>query len=725
MADDPTFANFQREAPYLPAVPMGERVLVFDRDPAVLAVVCDYLTEKGCDVRRTGDQAEALILLESSPFAVALLDIDPPGEGGLERLSECKRVSPDTEVVSLTSDASVETAIRASRMGAYDYLRKPFHDLEEVWVTTRRALEKRNLYLRNRNLVVGLEHRNIRLARALRRMTSLIDAGRAMSGIQGIRALLDFFIGQVVTELDAERASIMQLDPARKELFVVASRGLPEEYVKKARVKLGDGVSGVVASTGKPILVKDVKEDPRAKYPDDGDMRESFISSPIVLSIPILIEHKVLGVINVTNKRSGGSFDDDDMAYIFALAGQAAVAIERTRHFDDLQKAYETLKEAQDHIVSVERLKALGQMAAGVAHDFNNILNALLGRVDLLIVKLDRNDADATEAVRSGLMLMEKIALQGAETVRRIQDITRIRKDHSDEALDINAVILSAIEMTRPKWKDEGRARGAEISVMTDLGDVPVTAGNPHEIGQVISNLVFNAVEAMPRGGTLSLRTFMAGDSIEMEVSDTGVGIPPEQIDKIFEPFFTTKETGQGLGMSVVYGILSRYGGSVQVASEPGDGATFRVRLPIKAVGVPMVHADGEGSTGYRARVLLVEDDEINREIFSEYVAAVGHEARTAVDGTEGVALFMRERFDLVITDLSMPGISGWEVARKVKDANSSVPVVLLSGWAIQADDAQVKASGVDFVVAKPCTLDTFRQTVNDALQMRLSASSQ
>ncbi len=702
-----------------PGAPGAGRILVAEADDMLRPVLVDLLAEKGCESRTAGDGGTLLALLESAPADVALVDLDLPGTDGLALLREIKRVSPETEVVIVASRASLETGIRASRLGAYDYVLKPFEDLDEAWVAVRRALEKRRLSLKNRSLLEDLERRNARLSAAVARLTALIDAGRAMSGLLNISDLLDFFIGQVVKELDAERASIMRLDEETGELRIVASRGIPEDLVRRARVRVGEGVSGWVAQTGKPILVKDVKSDPRALYRSESAMSESFISSPIVLSVPILLAEKVLGVINVTNRRSGGAFSDEDMAFLYGLAGQAAVSIERARHFEELQQAYETLKEAQSQVVAVERLKALGQMAAGVAHDFNNILNAVLGRVELLLLLGDGPKPDSG-AVRDGLRVLQRIALQGAETVRRIQDVTRIRKDSDSDVLDVNGIVRSAVEMTRSKWKDECGARGIVIDVSLSLGDIPDTAGNPMEIAQVLSNLIFNAVEAMPRGGVLGFKTFLDGFRIRIDVSDTGVGIPDGIRDRIFEPFFSTKDGGQGLGMSVAYGIIARHGGEIAVRSEPGKGSTFAVTLPVR-VPRPKGERPAAPPSG-PARVLVIEDDDVNRDIFREYLESFGHVPLCASRGVEGLEIVEREAVDLVITDLSMPGMSGWQVARGVRKIDDGIPVILLSGWAIQQDGDSLREAGVDLVIAKPCSIETFRRKVEEGLLLRRGA---
>src|SRR3990170_3059522 len=231
-------------------------------------------------------------------------------------------------------------------------------------------------------------------AAALKRQSSLIRAGLAMGGISTLPDLLDFFIGLVSEELGVERVSLMLLDDRKGQMRIYASRGLDAEVVDKVRLNVGEGIAGWVAKEGKPVLVKDVQTDPRVNRSLSSTHATSFISAPMVISIPILLQEKVLGVINVTNRRSGLSFDEEDMAYLYGLAGQAAMAIERTKQLEELQEAYESLKAAQKTLVDSERLRALGQLAAGVAHDFNNLLHGILGRTQLLALKLGDKEMD-------------------------------------------------------------------------------------------------------------------------------------------------------------------------------------------------------------------------------------------------------------------------------------------------------------------------------------------
>ncbi|HEU5361025.1 MAG TPA: response regulator [Candidatus Deferrimicrobiaceae bacterium] len=692
--------------------------LIVDDESSIREILSILLQEMGIETLAAGTGEEALSMIGENRVSVALVDIKLPGINGIEVIGEIKQRSPDTETIIMTSYATMDTLIQALRKDAYDYLFKPFDNLEEVGITVSRALEKRSFSLQNRQLLRDLEQNNEELRAALRKQKSLMDAGRAMGGIPVLKDLLDFFVGVVAEELGVKRVSLMLVNEKTGEMWIEAARGLDESVRKKVKLKVGDGIAGWVAQEGKPILVKDVLTDPRVKKFLHSTHSTSFISAPIVFSVPIMLQEKVLGVINVTDRRSGLPFDDGDMEFLSSLAGQAAVAIERTRQYEELHEAYEVLQAAQKSLVDSERINALGQLAAGVAHDFNNLLSGILGRVELIDARLANGGADLA-TLRKELDMLRAFTLQGAATVRRIQEFSRIRKDQPVESVDLNSIMQNALEMTRSKWKEECETKGIRIEVCLEPGEIPETRGNNAELTQVVSNLIFNSVEAMPGGGELTLKTYRKGNTIRLEVSDTGIGMSKEVKEKLFQPFFTTKDNGFGLGTSIVYGIVARHGGTIKVTSELGAGTTFLLTLPVEAVA-------REGRTCSKkkpgkerereAKVLVVEDNEINREVFSTYLASMGHKPVAVSDGKEVVPILEKEHFDLVITDLSMPGLSGWQVAQGVKKRTSGVPVILISGWAVQQDDARIRESGVDFVLQKPCTFRDFKEVVQEAL---------
>ncbi len=321
------------------ATARNSRILVVDDESTLTYILQMVLEENDCDVRTASSAEEGLEIFEQFSPDVALLDIVLPGMSGLDLLDRIKEKAPSTEVLLMTSHSSLDTALRAMRQGAYDYIEKPFDDVQQVWFCIHRALDKRRLWLRNQELRREQTAQNHELCATVTRLNSLIDAGRAMAEFHSLPELLDCFIGLVSQELDVERASLM-LVKDDTELRIAASRGIDTVVADEVRVPLGKGVAGSVALTGQPFLVTDTATDDRVEKVLNPSLSESFISAPIMLSMPIKSQEKVLGVINVTNRRSGRQFDEKDLAYLSGLAGQAAVAIERANYLANLKKAY-------------------------------------------------------------------------------------------------------------------------------------------------------------------------------------------------------------------------------------------------------------------------------------------------------------------------------------------------------------------------------------------------
>jgi len=696
----------------------ARRILIVDDEESLRQILEAVLSEEGCVTSTASSAEEGLSVLRSAIMDVALVDIFLPGMNGLEFLKQVKRDYPDMEVVMMSSHASVERSLEALRNGAYDFLIKPFDELEQVWFTVQRALEKKHLAENNRKLVAELKQHNASITAAVERLTCLIDAGRALSSIHSIDELLTYFINLVSEHLKVDRVSLMLMDDKKQELYIAASKGISADIVRTARVKVGEGIAGHVAKTGKPLLMKNVQSGLMSKDSRPG-MSDSFISSPLVLGIPIKFRDRVVGVLNVTNKRSGESFNDNDQAFLSGLAGQAAVAIEAARSFEELRQTCESLTSAKNQLVSSERLNALAQMAAGVAHDFNNILSGILGKVQLMDLQLAEKSCDIG-SIRSDLATMEQIALQGAERVKQIMGFAGARRGYPNAAVDINRIVRTAVSISQPKWKYECERKGASVKINMALGVIAPVEGNPHELTQVVTNLIFNAVEAMmPNGGSLILRTAQEREHILLEISDTGIGMPAEVRERIFEPFFTTKEAGHGLGMSIVYGIINRHCGDISVESVVGQGTVFRILLPI-APAPSSSKQPAEAVTPQQrlsGRVLIIEDDAHNRDLFMNALTLFGHRAVAAAGGAEGLELFRAEPFDIVVTDLSMPGMNGLDVAKEIKKRAPSVPVILMSGAVLQGLENTVKETGVDFILPKPFSLDDLNKMVVTGLQ--------
>jgi CheY-like chemotaxis protein len=291
--------------------------------------------------------------------------------------------------------------------------------------------------------------------------------------------------------------------------------------------------------------------------------------------------------------------------------------------------------------------------------------------------------------------------------VRRLQEFTRIRRDQPAVAVDLNQVVREALELTESSWRLEPLRRGIVIQAVTELApDLPTTLGEPAELREVMTNLILNAVEAMPRGGTLTVSTARRGESIELRVVDTGVGIPEAVRGKIFDPFFTTKgPKGTGLGLSMTYGILSRQGATIAVDSQEGQGTAFTLLFPVGSTPSPPAPALGAAPPAAALHCLVVDDEEAVGDMVADILRSAGHTVVVARSGAEGLSRVRSEPLDLILTDLSMPGMTGWELARAVRDAAPGLPVILVSGFAVEVSPEELQASGVHSVLAKPVNI--------------------
>jgi CheY-like chemotaxis protein len=386
------------------------------------------------------------------------------------------------------------------------------------------------------------------------------------------------------------------------------------------------------------------------------------------------------------------------------ITGLAALAFRSARLYEDRLRAYSELVAAQDHLVRADKLRALGEMASGVAHNFNNLLTSIIGRAQMLLQRIEE------PRLRRWLQVIERAALDGARTVRRLQEFTRIRRDQAFAPVDLTLVIREALEVSQFRWKDEAMRRAVEQRVVTSLAALPPVSGDPAELREALTNLILNAVDAMPDGGTLTLATRAEADAVVVTVADTGAGMRDEVKRRLFEPFFTTKGAkGTGLGLSLTFGIVSRHGGQIDVDSAPGRGTQFTLRFPV------LSPAGGEAPGTARApvaedarpaRCLVADDEELVREMLSDLLAQAGHAVVAAAGGAEAIERFRAEEFDLVLTDLGMAEVNGWQVARACKALRPDVPVLLVTGWGVELSAQELAAHGVDAVLAKPLRVD-------------------
>lgn len=439
------------------------------------------------------------------------------------------------------------------------------------------------------------------------------------------------------------------------------------------------------------------------------------------VAVPLRAGDRTVGVLQSVCLRPAG-FTGEQIQLLYLVADLLGPAISSYQLFGRLSAAYQELRVAQNQLIQAEKMRALGELAGGVAHEFNNSLCGVLGFLEFALLNqgLDPSCRGFLESART-------CASDAAQTVRRVKDFARWRKkDQPSQPVDVNELLRQTVELVRHKWEGRGTTVDARVAVEVTTEAAAPAAGNPHELREVLTNLMFNAVEAMPHGGTLRLRTWSDAASVYLSVSDSGTGIPAAVRHRLFEPFFTTKgEKGNGLGLSVAFGIVRRHGGEIAVESQEDRGSTFTVRLPavFTGVGAPGGHLEAPAASPSAPdarrglRLLVVEDEDGIRRFLSTGLGLLGHHVRLTATAAEGVAALAEEPFDLVLTDLSLPGGSGEEVAAAAAELTPRPPVLLLTGWADQLRAEKRTVPGVTRVLGKPVTLDSLAAALAEVME--------
>jgi signal transduction histidine kinase/ActR/RegA family two-component response regulator len=545
----------------------------------------------------------------------------------------------------------------------------------------------------------------------IKQLTALYEIGKTLSSTLDLDELFKKALELLRDHFGYAACGILLLDGKKNELYIKQVIGRDVEESKKYKFRVGiDGIVGWVAHTGESLYAPDVSKDPR--YILGGTSIKSEAA------FPLKVRNQIFGVLNIESEELQG-FDEENLKVLSSFASQMSVSIENAQLFSNLKQTLQELKLAQDQIVQAEKLRAMGEMASGVAHDFNNVLAVVLGNIQLLLYQMDRL---SPEEIREGLRVIERSSKDGAETVRRIQEFTGLRRDKEFISLSLNEIVTEVANITQPRWKGQTQKKGIQVELLTQLGDIPLIMGNPSELREVLTNIIFNAVDAMPEGGKLTIATQpQTEDWVEVRMVDTGMGMTEEVKKRVFDPFFTTKGVkNSGLGLSVSYGIIKRHGGEILIESEPGKGTTFILHLPT---------GYGEEGTVVRevtsikesrqARILVIDDDDSVRDILSRMLKTKGHQVAVASNGEEGIERFKSEPFDIVFTDLGMPRLSGWEVGKAIKGINPKVPIAMITGWGVELDRKKMSESGIDLIISKPFNFDQVTHLVSEAMELK------
>ncbi|MEP7189383.1 MAG: GAF domain-containing protein, partial [Roseiflexaceae bacterium] len=439
----------------------------------------------------------------------------------------------------------------------------------------------------------------------------------------------------------------------------------------------------------------------RSSFAYDRGLAAGGLRSGVV--VPIIGASRAIGTLDFAS-REPAAYGQTQVSTLRELSHYLGTALHNARLSQEREDTAAKLARTQEHLNLVDKVRAVGQLASGVAHDFNNLLAGILGNAQLLMFEAQTPDQ------REMLGVIERAAKDGAETVRRLQGFARMEHDSPMTEVRLDMLARDAIDITRPRWRDVAQSRGASIEVVRQLQAVTPLAGRPAELREVLTNLIINAVDALPKGGKIMVNTYddkSSGDGdgyVVAEVADSGTGMPADVRARIFDPFFTTKgEQGTGLGLAVSLGIIQSHGGQIEVESELGRGTRFIIRLPVRTA------AQAAKATRHTkalvippSHILFVENEAMIRDATVRLLTRWGHQVEQSSNGAEALETFAPDTFDLVISDLGMPDMNGWELLGEIKRRDPRVPTVLITGWGRQYSDEEVKERGVDFMIEKP-----------------------
>ncbi len=558
----------------------------------------------------------------------------------------------------------------------------------------------------------------LRLHAQLQRMHLLEQITRAIGERHDLQSIVQVVISTIEEQLPLDFGCICLYDAADRHLTVIAvgigSTALAGKLSmgKEARIPIDEnGLSRCV--NGQLVYEKDIWT---VQFPFPQRLSEGGLRA--LVAAPLQIESKVFGVL-IAARRQPSSFSSSDCEFLRQLSEHVALAAHQAQLHAALQAAYEDLRTTQQAIMQQERLRVLGQMASGIAHDINNAISPITLYTDSLL----ESEPGLSERARSGLQTIQQATSDVAATVARMREFYRQRDDkRGQQPVDLNHIVGQLRDLTRARWEAIPQQSGIVIDLQLELAQqLPAIQGVESEIREALTNLIFNAVDAMPTGGRLTLRTAMGNDGhVYVEVVDTGAGMDEETCRRCLEPFYTTKgERGTGLGLAMVYGVMQRHGGAVGISSVPGTGTTVRLSFVLaESPAAPRVELPVEVPTGMT--ILLVDDDPILLHSLRETLELDGHTILAANGGQAGIDAFHAslqpagKAISLVFTDLGMPHVDGRSVARAVKQASPATPVVLLTGWGERLLAEGQLPPHVDRVLGKPPRLRDLRRALAD-----------
>jgi signal transduction histidine kinase/CheY-like chemotaxis protein len=556
------------------------------------------------------------------------------------------------------------------------------------------------------------------------RLNLLNQITRAIGQRQDLQSIFQVVVGRLEESLPLDFACICLHEPMQ-QAFTVACAGARSSAMatdlampERAHIPIdANGLSRCLQ--GELIYEPDISN---VLYPFPRRLAAAGLHALVMA--PLRAESAVFGML-VAARLQAQSLGGDDRDFLLQVSEHVALAAHQAQLHSALQAAYDDLRQTQQTVMQQERLRALGQMASGVAHDINNALSP----VALYTESLLEREPGLSDRGRNYLVVIQRAIEDVAGTVARLREFYRPREQQAVLArVDLNRVIEHVISLTRARWNDVPQQHGIVNRLITELdADLPEIMGAEGEIRDAMTNLIFNGVDAMPEGGTLTLRTraiaadtgassVNAADRVQIEVTDTGIGMDEDTRRRCLEPFYTTKgEHGTGLGLSMVYGMVQRHSAEIEIESVPATGTTIRLTfLASSVVSTTSARPQSTRAPQEPLSILLIDDDPLLLKSLRDVLTDDGHTVTVADGGQRGIDTFNAAHqsghsFAVVITDLGMPHVEGRQVAASVKTVSPATPVLLLTGWGRRLLAQNEIPPHVDLVLSKPPRLDDIR----------------
>jgi signal transduction histidine kinase len=551
----------------------------------------------------------------------------------------------------------------------------------------------------------------------LARLGLLTEITRSADERKDLSRILNVTVSSLEVALPVDFAVLFRRQVPDQELVVAAvgtrSEAMASKLAIPERARIGVDANGFGRALQGQLTYDPDLENVDGPFP----RRLAEVGLRALVVIPLVVENEVFGVL-LTARRAPESFSREEREFLNQLSHHLGLAAHNAELFEALRQAYDDLRQTQEFVVNQERLRALGHMASGIAHDINNAISPIGLYVDSLL----ETETTLSASARDYLEIIGRSITDVGATVGRLREFYREPdSERAAIAVQLNQLVTQVINLTKARWSDMPQQRGVVIRVRAELEEaLPPVLGIESELREALTNLIFNAVDAMPNGGTLTVRTRRIGGvallpEAILEVVDTGVGMDAETKRRCLEPFFTTKgDRGTGLGLSMVYGILQRHAATVEFESATGLGTTVRLTFP-----VPDTLAEAtllsERPAGFRLRILVVDDDPLITRSLEDTLEPEGHRVTAAEGGQAGIDAFREslggpDPYSVVITDLGMPHVDGRRVASAIKDMSPTTPIIMLTGWGQRAFEGSEWPPCVDIVLEKPPKLRILRR---------------